>query len=264
MAAALAEADVERLVVDQQPDDLAVRDVHHRLAGLRIAVAGLGVGQRARLVEAVQVAAEEAVRLALVEVSAQPDVPVGEREHRFGLGEQFEMERGLAQRPGFDGEGGVLDHESSSSARSETTTSAPCARSSSACPTRSTPTTQAKPPARPAATPASASSKTAAWPGATPSARAPGQEGVRGGLSFQVVTLGDQTVDALLEQVLDPGRDQHLAAVAARRDDRAAQAGLLRRAQVSHRSLVGLDAVFPDHAEDELVLAVAQPGHRLR
>jgi hypothetical protein len=41
-----AVADIERLVVDEQPDDLAVRDVHHRLARLRIAVAGFGVGQR--------------------------------------------------------------------------------------------------------------------------------------------------------------------------------------------------------------------------
>jgi hypothetical protein len=40
--------------------------------------------------------------------------------------------------------------------------SAPCSRSASASPVRSTPTTSPKSPARPAATPASASSKTAA------------------------------------------------------------------------------------------------------
>ena len=40
-------ADVERLVVDQQPDQLAVGDVDDRLAGLRVAVGALGVRQRA-------------------------------------------------------------------------------------------------------------------------------------------------------------------------------------------------------------------------
>ena len=262
MAAALAVADVERLVVDQQPDDLAVGDVDHRLARLGVAVAGLGVGQRARLVEAVQVGAGQAVGLALVEVAAQADVPVGEREHRSGLGEHVQVQLGLAQRPRLDGEGGMLDHESSSSARSETTTSAPCARSSSAWPTRSTPTTQPKPPARPAATPASASSKTAACAGADAERPRAGQERVRRGLALQVVALGDDAVDALLEQILDPRRDQHLAAVAARRDDRAAQTGLPRRAHVAHRALVGLDALLADHAQHDLVLAVARARGR--
>ena len=87
--------------------------------GLRVAVAGLGVGQRAHLVEPVQVGARQAVRLALVEVPAQADVPVGEREHRLGLGEQVEVELGLAQRPRLDRERRVLDHGArSSSARS--------------------------------------------------------------------------------------------------------------------------------------------------
>ena len=97
--AALSEADVEGLVVDEQPDDLAVGDVHHRLAGLGVAVAGLGVGQRARLVEAVQVGAGEAVRLALVEVAAQADVTVGEREHRSRLGDHVQVQLGLAAAP---------------------------------------------------------------------------------------------------------------------------------------------------------------------
>ena len=33
------------------------------------------------------------VRLALVQVAAQPDVPVGEGEHRLGLREQVEVQR---------------------------------------------------------------------------------------------------------------------------------------------------------------------------
>ena len=100
----LAVADVERLVVDQQPDDLAVGDVDDGLAVLRVAVAGLGVRQRAGLVEAVQVGAGEPERLALVEVAAQPDVAVGEREDRLRLGEHVELQAVLGDRPRLDAE----------------------------------------------------------------------------------------------------------------------------------------------------------------
>ena len=80
-----AVADVERLVVDEQADDLAVGHVHDRLARLRIAETGLGVRKRPQLIERVQIGAGDAVRLAFVEVRPQTDVPVGEREHRLGL-----------------------------------------------------------------------------------------------------------------------------------------------------------------------------------
>ena len=76
-----------------------------------IAVAGLGVRQRPDFVERVQVGARQAVRLALVEVAAQPDVPVGQGEQRFGLGQQVEVELGLADVPRLDGEGFVGDHD---------------------------------------------------------------------------------------------------------------------------------------------------------
>src|ERR671929_163599 len=156
-----AVAHVERLVVDQQPDDLAVRDVDHRLARLGVAVAALGVGQRADLVERVEVRPGQAGRLALVEVAPQADVTVGEREDRLRLGQDVEVQLALGHRPGVDREDVVADHgRSSSSARSCTTTSAPRRLSASACPVRSTPTTQPNGPARPASTPARASSKT--------------------------------------------------------------------------------------------------------
>ena len=88
VAAQLAVAQVERLVLDQQPDQLAVGDVDDRLAGLRVAVPALGVRQRPPLVERVQVGARHRVRLPLVEVAAQPDVPVGQREHRLDLADR--------------------------------------------------------------------------------------------------------------------------------------------------------------------------------
>src|SRR6266516_2771575 len=179
-------ADVERLVVDEQTDDLSVRDVDDRLARLGVAVAALRVRQRPQLVERVQIGAGQAVRLAFVQVRAQPDMSVGECEHRLRLGEHLEIELRLAHRPGRDDEGGLCDHESSrSSDRSETTTSAPCSRRASLWPVRSTPTTKPKRPARPAATPASASSNTAASAGATPRARAAARNVSGAGFPFR-------------------------------------------------------------------------------
>src|ERR1700761_1115777 len=171
VAQQLAVANVEWLVVDQQAQDLAVGDVDDRLPGLRVAVAGLRIRQRPDLVERVQIRAGQAVRLAFVEVAANSDVPVGQREQRLRLRQHIEVQMGLADLPGLDGKGVFRDHRGaySSSARSVTTTSAPCWRSASAWPTRSTPTTYPKWPARPASTPESASSNTAAAAASTPS-----------------------------------------------------------------------------------------------
>ena len=159
--------DIERLVVDQQPDDLAVGDVDDGLPGVGEPVPGLRVGQRPVLVDRVQVGAGEPVGLALVEVAAQADVTVGEREDRLALRDHVQVEGVLGEGPGFSAVRLVRDHLSvfpsmpsgyRRSARSLTTTSAPCWRSASACPTRSTPTTSPNLPAWPAATPARASS----------------------------------------------------------------------------------------------------------
>ena len=86
-----AVAHVERLVVDEQPDDLAVRHVDDGLPRLRVAVARLGVRQRPRLVEAVEVRARDTVGLALLQVGPQPDVPVGQGEYRLALREHSEV-----------------------------------------------------------------------------------------------------------------------------------------------------------------------------
>src|SRR5439155_26338877 len=162
-------ADVERLVVDEQADDLAVGDVQDRLAGLGEAVSGLGIGEGPHLIERVQVGPGDPVRLPLVEIAAEADVPVREREHGLRLREHVQVELRFADAPRLDGEGGVGDHFcSSSSARSETTKSAPCSGRASRGPVRSTPTTKPKCPERPASTPASASSTTAASAGWTP------------------------------------------------------------------------------------------------
>ena len=83
--------DVERLVVDEQPDDLAVGHVDDGLPDVGEAVARLRVRQRPVLVQRVQVRARQAVRLALVQVAAQPDVPVGQGEDRLALREQVQV-----------------------------------------------------------------------------------------------------------------------------------------------------------------------------
>ena len=121
---------VEGLVVDQEAQQLAVGHVDHLLAGLRIAEAGLGIGEGAQLVDAVEVGAWDAERFAFVEVAAQAQVTVGQREHRLALLDDAEVEGHLADAPRLEGEGGVGDHDGSrSSARSVTTTSAPCSLS---------------------------------------------------------------------------------------------------------------------------------------
>ena len=95
----LAVADVEQLVVDVQPHQLGVGDVDDRLPRLRVPVRRLGVRQRPRLVEAVEVRPRQPDRLALVEVPAQADVAVGQREDRLGLRQRPEVQAALAQRP---------------------------------------------------------------------------------------------------------------------------------------------------------------------
>ena len=103
-------AHVERLVVDEQPDQLAVGDVDDRLALLGIAVAGLRVGQRALLEEGVEERAGRSGGLALVEVAAQADVPVGQREDRLALRQQLVAQLALAHEPGLDREDLLPDH----------------------------------------------------------------------------------------------------------------------------------------------------------
>jgi len=94
MGAQFPVADVERLVVDQQPDQLPVGHIDDGLPRLRVPVAGLRVGQRALLEYAVEVGARQPVRFPLIEVRPPPDLPVGQREHRLGLSQHIEVEVG--------------------------------------------------------------------------------------------------------------------------------------------------------------------------
>ena len=102
----LAVPHVEGLVVDEQPDRLAVGHVDDRLARFGKAVTCLGVRQWAQFVEGVQVGAGQPVRLALVEVAPQSDVPVGQGEDRLRLGQHVQVEPGFPDVPGL-GEGTI-------------------------------------------------------------------------------------------------------------------------------------------------------------
>ena len=99
-----AVADVERLVVDQQAEDLAVGHVDDRLARLGVPVAPLAVLERPQLVERVEVRAGDAVGIAFVEVAPQADVAVRQGEDRLGAGDLVEVELVLGHAPRLDRE----------------------------------------------------------------------------------------------------------------------------------------------------------------
>lgn len=136
-----AVAHVQRLVLDQQPDDLAVGHVDDGLAFLRIAVTAFGVREFVLFVEAVEIRAGQPARFAFLKRAAQSDVSVRHREGGFGALQRIHVETAPAQLPRRAFVTGFRHLSSSNSARSSTTTSAPCARSASAWFSRLTPTT---------------------------------------------------------------------------------------------------------------------------
>src|SRR5690242_13145657 len=89
-----------------------------------------------------------------------------------------------------------------------------------------------------------------------------GEERVGRRLAVEVLTFRDMAVDDLLEQLKDPGRFEHVAAVGARGHHDSSQPSGARGLDIADRSLVGCDAVDLDHPQHELVLAVAEPVDR--
>ena len=130
---------------------------------------------------------------------------------------------------------------SSSSARSWTTTSAPCARSASAWPTRSTPTTIAE-----VAGPAGLDAGERVLehrrlrPASTPSARAPARNVSGAGLPLQVLLARRRRRRRSPRTGRRSRRPPARPRVRARRDDGAAQAGVAARRARSGPTLVGL------------------------
>jgi hypothetical protein len=79
-----------------------------------------------------------------------------------------------------------------------------------------------------------------------------------------VLALGHDPVDADLEEVVDPGGDEHVAAVGARRDHGSTQPLVPRGLHEPNRPLVGLYPLLADGLEHQVVLARSQRVHGLR
>src|SRR5215217_9547053 len=90
------------------------------------------------------------------------------------------------------------------------------------------------------------------------------EEGVERRLAGELLALGDDAIDAGLEEVVYPGGDEHVLAVRARRDDGSTQRLIARRLHEADRALVRLDPLLADQLEHQLVLARAEGMHRLR
>ena len=231
--------EVERLVVDEQPDDRAVGGVDDRLPGPREAVGVLGVHDRPRLVEAVEDHAGVVRRRALVGRAAHAEVAVADREHG--------LERGAARGAGDRTRARVI---------------APVARSG--CHLREVVdddvgaggeqrlgrggrgrrrATRPNPPARPAATPASGVlDHDGARAGGTPRRRGGLEEAVGRRLAAQPEPLDVAAVDGQVEQPVDAGRAQHGAGVRARGHDGGAHAGGAQLPHPADRAGERLDA----------------------
>src|SRR5215207_793141 len=89
------------------------------------------------------------------------------------------------------------------------------------------------------------------------------EERVRRGLAGQPLPLGDRAVHDLLEEVVDAGGHEHVPAVRARGDHRAAQPAVTHRLGEAHGPLVGLYALPADQLQHQVVLPRAEPVHRL-
>ena len=263
----LAVVEVERGVLDQQPDQLAVGHVDDRLPHLGEPVAGLGMGQRPLLEEPVEVRARDDDRLALLERSAHADVPVGQREDRLVDAERGVVEADLGQRPRLDREGGAPlrhDRSPSSSDRSWTTTSAPISASCCGLPHPVHPDHEPEV-ARPARGDTGQRVLVDHRLGRLDAERPrAGEEGVRLRLAAQAVARRDHAVDADVDEVGEPAGGDDLRAVRRRGHDGGGEPGLLDRPQVADRALVDLDAVLLELAEHQLVLAGGDGLHRRR
>ncbi len=76
----VAVTNIERLVIDEQADELAISHVDQRLARLRSPVLALGFQQRAQFIETVQIRSRQPMWLAFVKIASHANVAVGESE----------------------------------------------------------------------------------------------------------------------------------------------------------------------------------------
>ena len=267
VAAQLAVADVERLVVDEQADDLAVGDVDHRLArppGSRSRPPRRAAGASRRSCSGRCPGGR----------GARP--PRGSRAARCGRWRargstrcgRARRGRARSRRPPTtrsEKQGCWITTRSSSSARSSTTIVAPCSRRASAWPTRSTPTTQAKLARAPGLDAGERVLEHRRLLRARrPSARAPARYVSGAGFPFRCSRSATTpsiraSKSCSIPAATSTSRQLVLEETTARR-----RPGVARRLEVAHRARIGLDAVLADHLQDELVLSVAEAVDGLR
>ena len=260
-----AVAQVERLVVDQQPDQLAVGDVDDRLAGLGVAVAGLGVRQRAQLVERVQVGAGQAVRLALVQVAAQADVPVGQGEHRLGSGRAGPCPARSRAGPRLDRVAPCLIMRSPLCESSvekfrevgDDDVGAVLAQRRRPAPTRSTPTA-AEVPGVPGLDAGQGVLEDRGVVRGDAEVLGRGQEGVRGRLAFRCRSLATWPSTRASNRSLIPAELSTSTVLALDEHDRAVQPAGPDGLDVADRVVVDLDPVGADLLHHQVVLLVAE------
>ena len=110
MALQLAIANIKRLIINEETQQLAVGDIDHRLPRFGIAIPRLRIGQGEQFINGVQVGAGDTIWLPLIEIPPQPDMAVGERENRLRLRQNVQVEGGLADLPLFDGKCRMFNH----------------------------------------------------------------------------------------------------------------------------------------------------------
>ena len=233
----LAVVEVERRVLHQQPDQLAVGDVDHRLAHAR--------GSRSRPPRRAA-AAPRRSRSGRCRGRRPARPPRTSRACRCARWPARTPTRARAS-DAWSSPTSVSDHGSIGKVRASlghavppaarpgpwTTTSAPCAAQLVGVPDPVDPDDVAEVP-RPARRPPRRARPRRRRParGSTPSGAGAGEEGVRRGLAAQAVPRGDHAVDPGVDQVGEPGGGDHLLAVGRGGDHRRRQPGLLHRPQV--------------------------------
>jgi len=84
--------------------ELSAGDVDDLLPRLRQAIGALGIRQRPRLIDPVQIAARQAVRLTLIQIRPSAHMAVSQRGHRLRPRQQVQVQMSLRQAPRLHGE----------------------------------------------------------------------------------------------------------------------------------------------------------------
>src|SRR5690606_13471408 len=99
-----ATADVERLVPDDQPDQLAVGGVDHTLTALGVGVPLFGVRHRVLFEQTVEIAARDPAWVAFIEISSPAHITVREPENGLLMGEVLDVDAVGTDAPFVDTE----------------------------------------------------------------------------------------------------------------------------------------------------------------